>query len=570
MLTYGKEVLLAITCLVAVQGLPVPMSQQYNHSAQLDSEGKYILYWAYNKTHITFEVHVETKGYVGFGISPNGNMYPSDVVIGWVKDGQTYFSDRHTTAHAPPIVDKSQDWFLLHGEENEYGTILKFVRKLDTCDPEDRAIDDQTVRVIYSYHPDDPASETNLLYHGVERRGAKSLSLLGASIAPPTFKDDDIKILEFRHRNYIVPAKDTTYACIGFQLPDLGGKHHMIEFEPIITPGNEHHVHHINVQRCNGTYPHLDMAVAECTGPYPKDWPQCPEIFSVWGTGGGPFYFPDDAGYSVGGPYDFNFYVLQVHYDNPTIKTDILDSSGIRVRITSKLRQHDVGGLNLGQVVTNYQVIPPEEQSFISRGYCSAQCINKAMNRTNIQEVKIIGQIQHAHLLATRITTRHFRKGVELDPIADDPYYDVKVQEVRPVNPPRTILPGDSFIVECTYNSTGKTVPTFGGFSTHEEMCTTFLYIYPDIAVMTCDSLPVFDTYPERGPAQHQKFLDMNWSDKSVKDDFYQRLDNSSVFHHCINRIDSKFQTDSAMFKETYQPFVPKDAKKNCPATGQA
>ena len=63
------------------------------------------------------------------------------------------------------------------------------------------------------------------------------------------------------------------------------------------------------------------------------------------------------------------------------------------------------------------------------------------MNRTNIQEVKIIGQIQHAHLLATRITTRHFRKGVELDPIADDPYYDVKVQEVRPVNPPRTILP---------------------------------------------------------------------------------------------------------------------------------
>lgn len=87
-----SEVLLAVTCLVAVQGLPVPMSQQYNHSAQLDSEGKYIVYWAYNKTHITFEVHVETKGYVGFGISPNGNMYPSDVVIGWVKDGQTYFS----------------------------------------------------------------------------------------------------------------------------------------------------------------------------------------------------------------------------------------------------------------------------------------------------------------------------------------------------------------------------------------------------------------------------------------------------------------------------------------------
>ena len=69
--------------------------------------------------------------------------------------------------------------------------------------------------------------------------------------------------------------------------------------------------------------------------------------------------------------------LVSVFFSKKVFVADILDSSGIRVRITSKLRQHDVGGLNLGQVVTNYQVIPPEEQSFISRGYCSAQCINK-------------------------------------------------------------------------------------------------------------------------------------------------------------------------------------------------
>ena len=50
------------------------------------------MYWDFNNTHITFEVHVETKGYVGFGFSPNGQMVNSDVVIGWVKDGHTYFS----------------------------------------------------------------------------------------------------------------------------------------------------------------------------------------------------------------------------------------------------------------------------------------------------------------------------------------------------------------------------------------------------------------------------------------------------------------------------------------------
>ena len=61
-----------------------------------------------------------------------------------------YFQDRHTTAHAPPVVDKKQDWFLLHGEENDFGTILKFVRKLDTCDNEDKRIDVRTwVSVVW-------------------------------------------------------------------------------------------------------------------------------------------------------------------------------------------------------------------------------------------------------------------------------------------------------------------------------------------------------------------------------------------------------------------------------------
>ena len=37
-------------------------------------------------------------------------------------------------AKAVPRLDKSQDWQLLHGEESNGETIIKFVRKLDTCD----------------------------------------------------------------------------------------------------------------------------------------------------------------------------------------------------------------------------------------------------------------------------------------------------------------------------------------------------------------------------------------------------------------------------------------------------
>ena len=85
---------LGLLCLAGVHAVSISTckSRNFEQSTQLDSEGKYIVCWNFNATHITFEVHVETAGYVGFGISPNGNMPHSDVVIGWVKDGRTYFS----------------------------------------------------------------------------------------------------------------------------------------------------------------------------------------------------------------------------------------------------------------------------------------------------------------------------------------------------------------------------------------------------------------------------------------------------------------------------------------------
>ena len=40
----------------------------------------------YNSTFNFRQAHVEALGYIGFGISPNGGMTGSDVVIGWVND----------------------------------------------------------------------------------------------------------------------------------------------------------------------------------------------------------------------------------------------------------------------------------------------------------------------------------------------------------------------------------------------------------------------------------------------------------------------------------------------------
>ena len=60
------------------------LSEKYPLRAELHE--KYILYWTFDKAaeNITFAVRVQTTGWVGFGVSPNGQMPQSDVVIGWV------------------------------------------------------------------------------------------------------------------------------------------------------------------------------------------------------------------------------------------------------------------------------------------------------------------------------------------------------------------------------------------------------------------------------------------------------------------------------------------------------
>lgn len=55
----------------------------------------------------------------------------------------------------------------------------------------------------------------------------------------------------------------------------------------------------------------------------------------------------------------------------------IIDSSGIRITATQRLRQYDSGVLQTGAIVNKLQFIPPHEKNFLSRHSCSQQCLEK-------------------------------------------------------------------------------------------------------------------------------------------------------------------------------------------------
>ena len=65
----------------------------YSRGQYLDaSTKKYLLCWKvdWSDRSITFSAKVATTGWIGLGFSPTGFMPNSDVIIGWVKDGQGY------------------------------------------------------------------------------------------------------------------------------------------------------------------------------------------------------------------------------------------------------------------------------------------------------------------------------------------------------------------------------------------------------------------------------------------------------------------------------------------------
>ena len=89
MLSAFLIVCLELLFTVHVHAAPTP-PEGFPHSLELHP-GVYSVYWKYDNDTVTFEVHARTLGYVGFGVSTNGGMAGSDIVIGWVQGEQTWF-----------------------------------------------------------------------------------------------------------------------------------------------------------------------------------------------------------------------------------------------------------------------------------------------------------------------------------------------------------------------------------------------------------------------------------------------------------------------------------------------
>ncbi|XP_018599031.1 DBH-like monooxygenase protein 1 homolog isoform X1 [Scleropages formosus] len=460
----------------------------FKHAATLDPEGKYRIRWRWDDSAITFEVEVETRGYVGLGFSTTGAMALSDLLIAGVDRGKPYVQDYHVDSNRKVHRDPEQNYRLEYAMENSTHTVLAFSRLLHTCDTNDKAITESTVRVIWAYHSED-VGPSGPKYHGTNR-GRKSMRLL----EPTTARNvpAGTQFFNLQNTDVPVPSKDTTYWCQLFKIPDVQKKHHIIRIEPLIQRGHENLVHHILLYQCDSGLNETELDLGhECYHPnMPDSFLTCETVVFAWAIGGEGFTYPPHAGLSIGTSIDPVYVLMEVHYDNPALQQGVVDSSGLRLYYTPTLRRYDASVIEMGVWVSLYHMLPPGLQEYVSEGHCTQECLQESLDQEMPSGIRVFAVLMHSHLAGRAIRVRHFRNQEELPHLAQDDEFDFNFQEFQYLTQERLLLPGDSLITECKYNTRGRKNMTWGGLSTRDEMCLSYLLYYPRVNLARCESLP--------------------------------------------------------------------------------
>ncbi|XP_068215999.1 DBH-like monooxygenase protein 1 [Palaemon carinicauda] len=487
-------VVLVVITLMHVRASPMGSAAKEGmvHRTVLDTEANYVLLWTPRERDIIFEVHVATTGYVGLGFSPSGGMKGADIILGWVNDltGEVILHDRYAPGYGIPIIDKTQDVELIEGYQNDTHTVLKFSRLWDSCDDEDYKITDDTVRIIWAYNYMDPEGEMDMMIH--HKRGTKSMYL---NESPFTMRElpDDVKTFDVVANNARLPNTiDTIYWCKIYKIPSVERKAQIIGFVPLIQKENIEHVHHMVLYECHlpdseimASF--LDIDGAQChTKNMPPSWKYCSIPLIAWAIGSEGEMYPEHVGFPIGEEHGgFTYFMMEIHYDNPNLRQDVVDNSGLRVFYTEKVRKYDAGNVALGHNVSPTLIVPPG-QKWLTVGHCASECTEFLPPGG----LNVFHGMLHSHLLGSSLRLRHIRNGVELPRILEDKTYDFNFQQNRVLKNEVNILPGDHIIMECGYDSTKLKTPTYGGLTTNEEMCLGFLAYYPRIDFMFCGSNP--------------------------------------------------------------------------------
>uniref|UniRef100_A0A383VM64 DOMON domain-containing protein n=1 Tax=Tetradesmus obliquus TaxID=3088 RepID=A0A383VM64_TETOB len=439
--------------------------------------------------------------YLGVGLSELGSMKGADMFILNATTSGTAAAPgwRLVDAYAPgfvrPVADKQQDTKLLGvSSTSNSGLIAAWQRHVAPCDAQDLPLPSTPIHVLWAYG-------ASWGYHGTVNRGSSLVSFLDqplqqqqqqqkkeplsvtAASGPAATSSNvaaaaggaaaglpaGVKVLELTYP-VTIPEHTTTYFVQYFKLPS-NKKYHILRYEPIT---NSQLLHHGVAYSCDAKAAAAVKAM-KSLGPFDrfKHDMQCEQFYMLVVPNTTAYDAPQSAGLPMGTPGS-QYLALELHYNNPEGLTGQKDKgSGLRVYYTDVLRPHDIGLITLQQPVLN---IPPGQAVLRSNvSVCPSECTAKFKG-----PLTLLDGFFHMHGLGKSIITRRFRNGTELSPVGQLRSYDYEFQGNTPINSEaRTLLPGDTLTLQCTFDSTSRRNMTRSGPATADEMCFHWLSYYP-------------------------------------------------------------------------------------------
>ncbi|CAF1258809.1 unnamed protein product [Didymodactylos carnosus] len=293
--------------------------------------------------------------------------------------------------------------------------------------------------------------------------------------------------LDFRNLNVTIPDVETTYWCTRFELPpDIVKKpHHIIRFDGIISPQSEGVVHHMELFHCNVP---AEKEVPKFNGPCtteqkPMGLTECRRVTGAWPLGAANFIYPKEAGGTVGGRAQSRYVILEVHFNNPDLKSNIIDQSGIRIYYTPQRRKYDAAIMEVGLEYNSKNSIPPHLVTFRLSGYCLGPCTNVGLPETGIT---VFTSQLHTNSTGVQLFTRIMRTDGKIEILNIDRHYSPHFQEIRILQKPIQIYRNDTILHTCIYNTLQREKMTFGGYSIHDEMCVNYMHYYSKAELELC------------------------------------------------------------------------------------
>jgi len=199
----------------------------------------------------------------------------------------------------------------------------------------------------------------------------------------------------------------------------------------------------------------------------------CHSLLYAWAMGVETMILPEEAGFRMGyGPDAFKYFVIELHYDNPSGIPGLVDNSGLRLHYTNRLRKHDASTITFGDPYISFLPIPGGQDLVVRESSCPSQCTNKFKD-----ELHVFGSFLHMHSLGKQMWTTHYRDEEFLRTTNRADFYAFDFQQQTTMN--FTIKPGDRLNTHCTFDSRGRVGATNFGYASDAEMCMDFVTYYP-------------------------------------------------------------------------------------------